>query len=381
MELKPLEAVRTDVHQSDGNAPDKIEYSLQLIGMVKRYGEVEAVRGVDLCVRRGEFLTVLGPSGSGKTTILRLIAGFVQPSEGQILLDGQDVSHMTPAERGIGMVFQHYALFPHMSVADNISYGLKMRGWPKDRREKRVREMVELVRLTGMEKRLPRNLSGGQQQRVALARALAFGPALLLMDEPLGALDRELRIQMASELRRIHAELGMTVVYVTHDREEALTLSDRIAIMHLGLLDAVDTPPNLYAEPPSRFVASFFAGHNVVPARLLQVSKGRATIECFGQIAEVGACGELSTGTEVWLVVPAQAIRFHGNGSHLETDACLVETLYMGDSVRVTCSVEGFGAIEASMPPGEAPVEAPSTVLRLHIDTRRAVAVPGSNEL
>jgi putative spermidine/putrescine transport system ATP-binding protein len=345
--------------------------------MVKRYGQVEAVRGVDLAVMRGEFLTVLGPSGSGKTTILRLIAGFTVPTEGQILLEGRDVSNMTPAERGIGMVFQHYALFPHMSVADNIGYGLKMRGRSKREREKRVAEMLDLVGLTGMGKRLPRQLSGGQQQRVALARALAFGPSLLLMDEPLGALDRELRIHMAAELRRIHEELRTTVVYVTHDREEALTLSDRIAILHQGMLEAVDTPPTLYTRPSSRFVATFFAGHNVLPARLLGISGTRATVECLGQSVEADACGRVEGAEEVWLVVPAQAIRFSpGGGAALRIDATMIETLYMGDTVRVTCDVESVGRVEAVLPPDEAPKVSLHAPLKLFVDLRRTVVSP-----
>ncbi|MCC7022423.1 MAG: ABC transporter ATP-binding protein, partial [Thermomicrobiales bacterium] len=204
--------------------------ALRLRGLRKRFGGVEAVAGVDLALRRGEFLTLLGPSGSGKTTILKMIAGFERPSSGTIELTGRDVSTLSPAERGIGVVFQQYALFPHMSVAENIAYPLKLRRWTPADRQRRVAEMLELVKLGGYGDRYPRQLSGGQQQRVAVARALAFQPALLLMDEPLGALDRALRVGMQEEIRRIHRESGATVLYVTHDQEEALTMSDRVAI-------------------------------------------------------------------------------------------------------------------------------------------------------
>jgi len=325
---------------------------LQLKGLAKSFGPVEAVKGVDLTVYDGEFLTLLGPSGSGKTTILRLIAGFTLPTAGQILIQGRDVSQMTPDERGIGMVFQHYALFPHMTVAENISYGLKMRGWPAQKRETRVREMADLVGLHGMDKRLPRELSGGQQQRVALARALAFEPALLLMDEPLGALDRELRIRMAAELRRIHRELGTTVVYVTHDREEAMTLADRVAIMHQGLIDAVGSPHDLFSVPPTRFVASFFGGHNLLPAQLTtQSPNGHVRVLCLGQDVEATSGSDLTGTGNVWVVIPAQAVKLgHGSATGLNIDATVVETLYVGGSVQVTCEIAGVGRLLANLP-------------------------------
>jgi ABC-type Fe3+/spermidine/putrescine transport system ATPase subunit len=359
-----------------GDQPADRENSLELRQLAKSYGEVQALRGVNLNVRRGEFLTVLGPSGSGKTTILKLVAGFILPTSGQILLDGRDVSHMTPAERAIGMVFQQYALFPHMSVHDNIAYGLKMRRWSKPRRDQRIEEMLELVGLSGMAGRLPRELSGGQQQRVALARALAFGPTLLLMDEPLGALDRELRIRMAAELRRIHRELSTTIVYVTHDREEALTLSDRIAIMHVGDLEAVDTPQNLYTRPTSRFVAGFFAGHNLVPARLISTNGSRAEVECLTQRVQVEMGASLEMHADVWLAVPSQAIGLERHGvSDLSLTGCIVETLYLGEVVQLTCAVDGVGLIQATLPYSEAGRLDIDANLRLHVDATRMVAV------
>jgi len=329
----------------------KTAIGLQLKGLAKSYGPVEAVKGVDLSVFEGEFLTLLGPSGSGKTTILRLIAGFTLPTAGQIMLQGRDVSRMTPAERGIGMVFQHYALFPHMTVVENISYGLKMRGWPAAKRNQRAREMQELVGLHGMDKRLPRELSGGQQQRVALARALAFEPTLLLMDEPLGALDRELRIRMAGELRRIHRELGTTVVYVTHDREEAMTLSDRVAIMHLGVIDAVGTPHDLFSVPPTRFVASFFGGHNLLPAQLTRHSaNGHVKVRCLDQEVDATSGSDLTGAGNVWVVIPAIAVRLGHAAASLNIEATVAETLYIGGAVQVTCEIEGMGRLLANLP-------------------------------
>jgi ABC-type Fe3+/spermidine/putrescine transport system ATPase subunit len=250
---------------------------LEVEGVGKRYGDATAVREVSLTVPEGELLTLLGPSGSGKTTLLKLVAGFTDITSGRILLRGRDISELSPAERGIGMVFQNYALFPHMTVQDNVGYGLKMLKRPAAERERRVAEMLDLVGLPQMGQRLPRELSGGQQQRVALARALAFGPSLLLMDEPLGALDRELRERMMVEIRRIHQEVGVTALYVTHDREEALTLSDRIAIMRDGVLEGVGTPAELLTVPPSRFIASFFGGHTILPAR--RGASGTGTVE------------------------------------------------------------------------------------------------------
>ena len=353
------------------------EIGLELRKLAKQYGTVEAVRGVDLAVNEGEFLTVLGPSGSGKTTILRLIAGFTLPSSGAIFLQGRDVSEMTPAERGIGMVFQNYALFPHMTVAENIAYGLKRRGWARARRDARVTEMEELVGLHGLGKRLPRELSGGQQQRVALARALAFEPGLLLMDEPLGALDRVLRIRMAGELRQIHRELRTTVVYVTHDREEAMTLSDRVAIMHRGVIDAIGTPHRLFTRPPTRFVAQFFGGHNVLPATLVgPAGDGRARIRVVGTDVEVPSGGQLGGDAPVWLAVPAPTISLRGTPKNLlSLQAEIKETLYIGGAVQATCDVPNVGTVLANLAVEEGiGLEVGSTVT-LRVDLEEATAV------
>lgn len=235
---------------------------LELCRVTKRFGDFTAADGVDLDIRRGEFLTLLGPSGSGKTTLLMMIAGFQDITEGDILLDGRSIAGVPPDKRGFGMVFQGYALFPHMTVRQNIAYPLDVRGRPKAETASRVDEMLDLVQLREFDRRLPGQLSGGQQQRVALARALCFAPPVLLLDEPLGALDRKLRVEVQAQLKDIHSRIGTTFIYVTHDQEEALSMSDRIAILRDGRLEQVGTPQELYQKPRTAFAASFLGKSN-----------------------------------------------------------------------------------------------------------------------
>src|SRR5262252_4273646 len=241
---------------------------LTLARLTKRYAATTAVDAIDLEVGRGEFLTLLGPSGSGKTTTLMMVAGFTPPSGGEILVDDRPITGMAPEHRNIGVVFQNYALFPHMKVFDNVAFPLKMRGRPPTEIRPQVGRSLDMVRLTGLADRLPRQLSGGQQQRVALARALVFDPGLLLMDEPLGALDRNLREQMKLELKRIHNDVGVTVLYVTHDQEEALTMSDRVALMNRGRIAQLGSAEDLYERPASRFVAEFIGESNLLDGRV-----------------------------------------------------------------------------------------------------------------
>src|SRR5881275_2755241 len=238
--------------------------ALRLQGVRKSYGQVVAVAGVDLTVEEGEFFTLLGPSGSGKTTLLRLIAGFERPDAGRIELAGRDVTSTPPYLRDTNTVFQDYALFPHMSVAENIGYGLRVKGTAKDERENRVQRALEMVRLTGLGHRRPNQLSGGQRQRVALARAVVNEPEVLLLDEPLGALDLKLRQEMQLELKRIQKEVGITFVYVTHDQEEALTMSDRMAVMANGRIQQIGPPVEVYERPATEFVAGFIGISNVL---------------------------------------------------------------------------------------------------------------------
>lgn len=238
--------------------------AIALEGVAKRFGATAAVDDVTLEVGDGEFFSLLGPSGCGKTTTLRMIAGFETPDEGRIVLKGQDVTTVPPNRRPLNMVFQHYALFPHMSIYDNVAFGLKVGGVPRSEHHARIAAMLKVVELEGMEKRRIRQLSGGQQQRVALARALVKQPAALLLDEPLGALDVKLRKQMQRELKRIQSELGTTFVYVTHDQEEALAMSDRIAVMNGGRVEQIGSPREIYGRPDSAFVADFIGSLNVL---------------------------------------------------------------------------------------------------------------------
>ena len=248
--------------------------AVRLSGVSRHFGEVKALDNIDLDIVDGEFFSMLGPSGSGKTTCLRLIAGFDQPTDGRIELHGEDVTNLPPYERSVNTVFQDYALFPHMDVADNVGYGLMIKKMPRPERMKRVSEMLDLVQLPGMEQRKPSQLSGGQRQRVALARALIMHPRVLLLDEPLGALDLKLRQQMQIELKAIQQRVGITFIYVTHDQEEALTMSDRLAVFDHGRIEQIGTPAKVYEHPDTPFVAGFVGVSNLVGGALAQAITG-----------------------------------------------------------------------------------------------------------
>src|ERR1700674_4115570 len=247
-------------------------------GVSKTFGDVKALDNVSLKIGRGEFMTLLGPSGCGKTTLLKLAAGFLAPDSGTVAIDGKCVNDVPTYKREIGMMFQNYALFPHMSVAENIAYGLKTRHVPRHDIRRRVTEALALVKLTGMDDRKPRQLSGGQQQRVALARALVINPTVLLLDEPFSALDKNLRASMQIELREIQRKLNVTTIFVTHDQSEALSLSDRIAVMSEGRIRQLGTPEEIYRHPVDRFVASFVGDVNVLHARLERIDGANAEV-------------------------------------------------------------------------------------------------------
>ena len=241
------------------------EYILKLEHISKSFEGVEVLKDISLDVKKGEFITFLGPSGCGKTTTLKIVSGLLDPDEGRVVLHGQDVTELPPEKRNVNTVFQSYALFPHMTVEGNVGYGLKLKKVPKAEIAKRVKEMLELVQLAGYEKRYPEELSGGQQQRVAIARALANGPEVLLLDEPLGALDLQLRRQMQLELKRLQKKLGITFIYITHDQEEAINMSDRIVVMDKGVFQQVGTPDEVYNRPKNEFVARFVGNANIIP--------------------------------------------------------------------------------------------------------------------
>src|SRR5256884_6655038 len=272
--------------------PEDRSVAIALEGVSKGFGKVAAVNDVSLSVAEGEFFSLLGRSGCGKTTSLRMIAGFEQPDAGRIVLQGEDVTNVRPNRRAVNMVFQHYALFPHMSVYDNVAFGLKVKRVPKDEHRQRVEEILRIVSLEGFEKRRARQLSGGQQQRVALARALVNRPAALLLDEPLGALDVKLRKQMQLELKRIQNELGTTFVYVTHDQEEALAMSDRIAVMNRGRVEQTGSPREIYEHPRTAFVADFIGSLNAFDLRIDEL---------------VGAYAVTRLGEDERVVVPVSA--------------------------------------------------------------------------
>ncbi len=290
------EATQTATH------PDPDAAAIELIGVAKHFtaddGNVQAVERVDLSIDTGEFFSLLGPSGCGKTTTLRMIAGFEEPTSGQVLLYGENMVGVPPNRRDMNMVFQSYALFPHMTVFDNVAFGLRRKGVDKGEIDKRVNEMLELVDLGGRERRRPREMSGGQQQRVALARALVNHPRALLLDEPLGALDLKLRQAMQSELKRIQREVGITFVYVTHDQGEALTMSDRIAVMNAGRVEQLGTPREVYEQPRTRFVADFIGTSNLLTTRADRVVDGDAVAEF---------------GDQQRLVVPLRGAEPHGD--------------------------------------------------------------------
>lgn len=254
--------------------------SISLQGLSKSFGQMTALFPTDLDVRSGEFLTLLGPSGSGKSTLLNLIAGALAPSSGTIRLDGKDLTNVPPRDRGIGMVFQNYALMPHMTVFDNVAFPLRVRRQPTHVVREKVAEALARVGLTGFEKRKPKQLSGGQQQRVGIARCIVYSPAIILMDEPLGALDKNLREQMQGEIKHLHQDLGTTFIYVTHDQEEALNMSDRICLMSVGRIAQLGTPDDLYFRPRSRYVAEFLGESNIISGRAAGKAKLAIAEDC-----------------------------------------------------------------------------------------------------
>jgi putative spermidine/putrescine transport system ATP-binding protein len=322
--------------------------ALALEGVEKRYGDVRAVDGVDLEVARGEFFSMLGPSGSGKTTVLRLLAGFESPDAGRVVLGGRDVTKVAPFDRDVNTVFQDYALFPHLTVWQNVEYGLKVRRVPKPERKTRVGEALETVRLGGYGERRPGQLSGGQRQRVALARALVNRPAVLLLDEPLGALDLKLRLEMQLELKQIQREAGITFVFVTHDQDEALTLSDRIAVFNAGRIEQVGTPTEIYRKPATAFVAGFVGTSNLlegaVAKQLLDVdgvySIRPERIRIGGPATDSGADSVVDPGTAAGSN-DAQPPETKAEGAALcRASGRIAEVIYAGAQTRVLVDLD-----------------------------------------
>jgi spermidine/putrescine ABC transporter ATP-binding subunit len=339
--------------------PARPEIAVRLDGVSKRFGEVTALHEGALAVRRGELMTLLGPSGCGKTTLLNLVAGFLAPDSGEIVIDGEHVTAVPTHRREIGMMFQSYALFPHMTVAANVGYGLKMRGLGKREIAVQVADALALVKLTGLEDRKPRQLSGGQQQRVALARALVIRPKVLLLDEPFSALDKSLRGSMQVELKEIQRKLGVTTIFVTHDQSEALSLSDRIAVMAEGRIRQCGAPEEVYRRPSDRFVASFVGDANVLHARLDRVVGTTATVALGAArlAAPAGALAGLAPGAPVDLFVRPEQLSIAGGADPVATEGIVAAHVYQGGHVdlhvevpeamggRVTLRLPGYDAM------------------------------------
>ncbi|HEY2507825.1 MAG TPA: ABC transporter ATP-binding protein [Streptosporangiaceae bacterium] len=323
--------------------------AIELVGIAKDFhsaGEtVVAVRDIDLAIRPGEFFSMLGPSGCGKTTTMRMVAGFEEPTRGVVRLAGRDVTSIAPNKRDVNMVFQSYALFPHMTVQENVAFGLRRKSVAKPEIARRVGEMLDIVDLAGREKRRPRELSGGQQQRVALARALVNHPAALLLDEPLGALDLKLRQAMQVELKRIQREVGITFVYVTHDQGEALTMSDRIAVMNDGLIEQLGTPEEIYEHPQTRFVAGFIGTSNLLTGTLTATSGGAGVIEAGEgeRIVVPLRALELPGGSQLELTVRPEKITLSAQrgSSGCALRGTVTEVVYLGTATSFTVLTSG----------------------------------------
>jgi len=310
------------------------EALLQLNGVSKAFGNIMAVDNVSLTLADGEFLSLLGPSGSGKTTTLQMIAGLAHPTSGEILLAGRPIRPLPPYKRDIGMVFQNYALFPHMTVARNIAFPLEMRDMPRSEVRRRVENVLKLVDLPGLEERYPRQLSGGQQQRVALARAIVFEPKLLLMDEPLGALDKRLREQMQLEIKHLHTRLGVSIIYVTHDQDEALVMSDRIGVFNRGRLEQIGPVEQLYEQPTTPFVAEFIGESNMVRGAVREATSGRCTLDTDDGPLRGHAQHAVPPGSTALISVRPERVRLEGENAH-DSDRNVIqgrvcEVIYMG---------------------------------------------------
>jgi putative spermidine/putrescine transport system ATP-binding protein len=358
------------------NAPNTLNADtapplVRFVGVQKSYDGVQlVVRQLDLDIRRGEFLTLLGPSGSGKTTTLMMLAGFESPTAGEILLDGKPITRTPPHKRNFGMVFQNYALFPHLTVAQNVAYPLTVRKASKAEQATRVAKALDMVRLQGMAERFPSQLSGGQQQRVALARALVFEPQLVLMDEPLGALDKQLREHMQIELKELHRQLGVTFVFVTHDQGEALTMSDRVAVFNSGVIQQIDAADRMYEAPANRFVAGFIGDGTMLRGTVQATGLGAGADGCSVLLAD----GSAITGLNVNKAAPGAAVEagIRPERIVLHTDeqaargrpnpmqARVRSVIYFGDHLRLLCQVGADGRADGSQ--ADATVKLPLSV-------------------
>jgi spermidine/putrescine transport system ATP-binding protein len=332
---------------------------IQLEGLIKRWDDVTAVAGIDLHIEGGEFFTMLGPSGCGKTTTLRMIAGFERPTQGSIRLDGVEMSNTPPHRRKVNTVFQSYALFPHMSVADNVAFGLRYQKLTKAETKQRTEKAMAMVQLTGFEKRRPGQLSGGQQQRVALARALVLEPPVLLLDEPLGALDARLRVDLQVELKRIQETLGVTFVYVTHDQDEALTMSDRVAVMRAGRIEQLGEPQTLYEEPATSFVANFLGSSNLIPATLEGRDNGHCRLAVGSFSLRAGHATAAAASGEAMAMIRPERVRLEAHGASGENrmPGMVEEVVYLGFHQELRVRLATGALVKVNVPNDGAAVE------------------------
>ncbi|MDQ5815479.1 MAG: ABC transporter ATP-binding protein [Actinomycetota bacterium] len=321
---------------------------VRLVDLVKKFDDVVAVDGINVEIPGGEFFSLLGPSGCGKTTTLRLIAGFERPTSGHVVLDGKDVAYTAAHKRNVNTVFQSYALFPHLDVTENVAFGLRFKDVSKAERRKLVGDALALVQLEGLEKRKPGHLSGGQQQRVALARALILNPSVLLLDEPLGALDAKLRKALQIELKALQEQVGITFIYVTHDQEEALTMSDRIAVMSAGRVQQVGPPKTVYEEPATAYVADFLGVSNLMNARAHGLSNGACRVT-MGDFEFAAAKGAIETSGDVKVTIRPERVRVddHGTAGENRLPGMIERTVYLGSATQLIVNLAHGETLQA----------------------------------
>lgn len=326
------------------------ECILELKNIKKSFGNTEVLMGIDISINRGEFITFLGSSGCGKTTMLRIIAGLEAPDSGNVFLNGIDITYTEPNKRNINTVFQNYALFPHMNIFDNIAYSLKIKKLHRDEIKIKVTQMLKLVELEGYEKRMPSELSGGQKQRVAIARAVIANPEVLLLDEPLGALDLQLRRQMQLELKKLQKQLGITFIYITHDQEEAINMSDRIVVMNGGSFEQIGTPAEIYDNPKTSFVAKFIGTSNIFDADITELNKNTAIVNIDGYKAEINSQNRnLSLNQKITFVVKSENILISNEPkSNFTLKATVFENNYLGGMLRIVLKLENGKTVISS---------------------------------
>jgi putative spermidine/putrescine transport system ATP-binding protein len=327
-------------------------HRVRLDTITHRFNDFTAVRDINLDIAGGELVALLGPSGCGKSTLLRIVAGFVRQSEGRVLFDDRVVDPLPPSARGVGIVFQNYALFPHMTIAENVAYGLQAHKWPRDKIAPRVAEMLALVHMSEFAERLPRQLSGGQQQRVALARCLAIDPTVLLLDEPFGALDKNLRLDMQIEVKRLQRQYGITTVLVTHDQEEALSMADRIAVMSRGRIEQISQPTEIYDRPQTLFVSEFVGTTNLLPGTLAApAAAGQAAVRLKdGSLLPVTSNGQLPTNTAVVVSIRPEQLRIHAVPPEGSFAATIKTVMPLGSHVVYDVAIADGLSLKVSEP-------------------------------